>query len=74
MPTALTDLRIKTDPPRKRWTRAEYERLSAVLVDWKRVELVTGELLSKMGRRRRDVNAETMVRLSLENIFGTRLC
>jgi hypothetical protein len=49
MPTTLLELPAKLDPPRKRWTRKDYEALSG-MPDWKCLELVEGELINKMGQ------------------------
>jgi hypothetical protein len=51
-PTAILE------PPRKRWTRAECEMLEPVeLLDHERLELVEGELISKMGKKRPHSNS-----------------
>ncbi len=39
---------MEADPPRKRWTRAEYEKLPEETLGQERLELVEGELISKM--------------------------
>jgi Uma2 family endonuclease len=70
VPTAVTDLPLKTDPPRKRWTREEYEALSAVTLGQERLELVQGELISKMGKKRPHVIALNLVRGWLVSTFG----
>jgi len=61
MPTLqieVPDLPAAPEPPRKRWTRAECEILeSAGLLDQKRFELVEGELIGKMGKKRPHSNA-----------------
>jgi Uma2 family endonuclease len=61
MPTLqieVPDLPTSPEPPRKRWTRAECEMLvSHGLLDYERVELVEGELISKMGKKRPHSNA-----------------
>jgi len=55
MPTVITDRPyrpVPVDPPRKRWTRAECAALEASgLWDQQRLELVQGELISKMGKK-----------------------
>ncbi len=70
MPTALTDLPLKTEPPRKRWTRAEFESLSVVALEQERLELVEGELISKMGKKRPHVIALNLLRGWLVAVFG----
>src|SRR5271166_5375791 len=60
-----------TDPPRKRWTRAECVALEASgLWDRERLELVHGELISKMGKKRPHVNALVAVQACLVRTFG----
>ena len=56
MPTLVTARPyrpVPTDPPRKRWTRSECVALEASgFWDRQRLELVDGELISKMGKKR----------------------
>jgi Uma2 family endonuclease len=70
VPTVLTERPLQTDPPRKRWTRAEYENLSSVGLGQQRLELVDGELLSKMGKKRPHVNALILLHTWLVQVFG----
>lgn len=72
MPTALRDLPAQTDPPRKRWTRAEYERLCDATLNQERLELVNGELISKMGKKRPHVVALVLLQSWLTKAFGDR--
>jgi len=72
VPTAVIDLPLKIDPPRKRWTRAEYESLSEEALGGERLELVEGELISKMGKKRPHVNAVTLLQAWLMQAFGVR--
>ena len=59
------------DPPRKRWSRAECDTLEASgLWDQQRLELVQGELISKMGKKRPHVNALVAVQAWLVRTFG----
>jgi len=59
------------DPPRKRWTRAECLALEASgLWDRERLELVHGELITKMGKKRPHVNALVAVQAWLVRTFG----
>jgi len=74
MPTVITDRPyrpVPLDPPRKRWTRAECVALEASgLWDQQRLELVHGELISKMGKKRPHVNALVAVEAWLVRTFG----
>lgn len=70
MPVAITELPAVIDPPRKRWTRAEYEALdpSGEL----KLELVEGELIDKMGKKRPHVNCMALIYGWLIRVFGER--
>ncbi|MGA2882764.1 MAG: Uma2 family endonuclease [Bryobacteraceae bacterium] len=74
MPTVVTQRPyrpVPMDPPRKRWTRAECEALEASgLWDQQRLELVHGELISKMGKKRPHVNALVALQAWLVGTFG----
>ena len=74
MPTVITDRPyrpVPVDPPRKRWTRAECVALEdSGLWDQQRLELVQGELISKMGKKRPHVNALVAVQAWLVRTFG----
>ena len=74
MPTSVTQRPyrpVPTDPPRKRWTRAECATLeSSGLWDQQRLELVHGELISKMGKKRPHVNALVAVQAWMVRTFG----
>jgi Uma2 family endonuclease len=62
---------VPMDPPRKRWTRAECAALeSSGLWDQQHLELVHGELISKMGKKRPHVNALVVVQAWLVRTFG----
>jgi Uma2 family endonuclease len=62
---------VPTDPPRKRWTRTECATLeSSGLWDQQRLELVHGELISKMGKKRPHVIALVAVQAWLVRTFG----
>jgi len=72
MPTSTIELPpAGLDPPRKRWTRAEYDALSAcgVLHDEK-LELLEGELISKMGKKRPHVISLRRLMYWLARVFG----
>lgn len=76
MPTTLTEKPAPLappDPPRKRWTRVECAALEASgLLDQERLELVEGELISKMGKKRPHVKSFTVLHAWLLQIFGWR--
>jgi len=71
MPTTLLELPAKLDPPRKQWTRKDCEVLSG-LRDWKRLELVEGELIDKMGKNQPHVISLVLVLTWLQTVFGGR--
>jgi Uma2 family endonuclease len=74
MPVALTiapDPPAPLIPPRKRWTRTECAALeSSGVCDQQNVELIDGELISKMGKNRPHVNALLTMMLWLMDTFG----
>jgi|SRR6478672_6231157 len=74
MPTAVTEAPyrpVSAEPTRKRWTRAECEALETTgLLDQQNLELVDGELISKMGKNRPHTNALVFVHLWLIRVFG----
>ena len=76
MPTVLIDTPTQPapqEPPRKRWTRAECATLEASgLLDQQHLELVEGELISKMGKKRPHVNALALMYGWLLEVFGKR--
>jgi len=76
MPRAVTETPVPAaapQPPRKRWTRAECAVLDAAgLFDQERVELIDGELISQMGKKRPHVNAATLLLGWLIRVFGER--
>jgi Uma2 family endonuclease len=76
MPIALTEKPapvVPPDPPRKRWTRAQCAALEASgLWEQERLELVEGELISKMGKKRPHVNSFTVLQAWLTQVFGWR--
>jgi hypothetical protein len=74
MPTGADSLvytSSPTDQSRKRWTRSKVRALenSGLLAD-QHLDLISGELLNKMGKNRPDVNATTRIRLWTEGVFG----
>jgi hypothetical protein len=59
------------DPPRKRWNRAECERLEALgIFGQQRVELIEGELIDKMGKNRPHVKTAALLTAWLIHVFG----
>lgn len=73
MPTVLTDAPRPLVPPRKQWTREQCASLEATgLFERERLELVEGELISKMGKNRPHVNTLMLMLEWLQNVFGKR--
>jgi Uma2 family endonuclease len=76
MPTLLRDvpqIPLPPVPPRKRWTRDQCAPLEASgLFERERLELVDGELITKMGKNRPHVKAFTWMHLWLLETFGRR--
>lgn len=74
MPTIVTERPyrvVPTDPPRKRWTRAECEAFQSTgLWDQQHLELIEGELVTKMGKNRPHTNTLTIVRNWMIAVFG----
>jgi Uma2 family endonuclease len=77
MPTALTEIPAPVappDPPRKRWTRAECATLEAAgFLDYEDLELVEGELISEMEKKRPHVNSFSLLQEWFVHVFGWRL-
>jgi Uma2 family endonuclease len=76
MPASLTE-RLSPpavqDPPRKRWSRPECDRLEALgIFEQQRVELIEGELIDKMGKNRPHVDTLTLLFGWLIQVFGLR--
>jgi Uma2 family endonuclease len=60
-------------PPRKRWTRAECERLEALgIVEQQHLELIEGELIDKMGKNRPHAATAALLIGWLIRVFGER--
>jgi Uma2 family endonuclease len=76
MPTLLTtppEIAPPQVPARKRWTRAECAELESTgFFKDERLELVAGELISKMGKNRPHVNVVTLLHEWLIEVFGVR--
>ncbi len=74
MPTALQEtpaIPVTLFPPRKSWTRDECVALEVSgLLDQHKYELVLGELVNKMGKRRPHVITMALVKYWLEDTFG----
>jgi Uma2 family endonuclease len=74
MPTVAPEIPgsiVQQSPPRKRWTRAECEIMEAAgLFEQERVELVNGELITKMGKKRPHSDTANQVYGWLIQIFG----
>jgi Uma2 family endonuclease len=74
MPTLLThvpEFPPPAVPPRKRWTREQCTELEASgLFEKERLELIDGELISKMGKNRPHVNAAMLMLFWLAETFG----
>lgn len=59
------------NPPRKRWTRDECLALeSAGVLDTSRLELVEGELIERMSKKRPHVTSLLLLRIWLAEVFG----
>jgi Uma2 family endonuclease len=74
MPTVVTERPyrpVPMEPPRKLWTRSECLAIEATGV-WgqQKLELVEGELISKMGKKRPHTNALIFVLAWLVRVFG----
>jgi Uma2 family endonuclease len=75
MPTVVTETpRLSpppAEPPRKRWTRQECVALETSGI-WaqQHLELIEGELISKMGKKRPHANAIAVVHAWLLRVFG----
>jgi Uma2 family endonuclease len=69
--TGTLEIPPPLNPPRKRWTRQECAQLeSAGLFEKERLELVDGDLISKMGKNRPHVNALRLMLVWLQKTFG----
>jgi Uma2 family endonuclease len=60
-------------PPRKRWTRAECERLEALgIFDQLRLELIEGELIDRTRKNRPHVGVATLLMAWMIEVFEAR--
>jgi Uma2 family endonuclease len=74
MPIAVTELPVRMEPPRKRWTRSECDALAeSGVLDCQKLELIAGELIDKMGKNRPHVNSSRLLDIWLVGVFGARL-
>jgi Uma2 family endonuclease len=75
LPTLLTDAPerpLQLSPPRKRWTREECATLESTgLFEREHLELVEGELISKMGKNRPHVISLALLHIWLQKVFET---
>jgi Uma2 family endonuclease len=61
------------EPPRKIWTRAECEALEeAGVLDYRHLELIEGDLLNRLGKKRPHINSTSLLLLWLGEVFGPR--
>jgi Uma2 family endonuclease len=61
------------DPPRKRWSRAECSTLEELgMFSQQSLELIDGELINKMGKKRPHVDTLTLLVGWLSGVFGVR--
>ena len=76
MPSVLTELPVSTipfAPPRKRWNRAEFDALQVMGPSGpQRLELIDGELIDKMGKKRPHINCAADLLEWLQGVFGKR--
>lgn len=73
MPTAVIDVPAQVNGTRKLWTRAEFDELSSSgVLAGQKLELIAGELISKMGKGRPHVNAIVLLQGWLVEVFGRR--
>src|SRR5438445_5586587 len=71
MPVALTESPPLVGPPRKPRTRVECEALaSSGVLDYRKFELIEGELINRMGEKRPHVNSVTRLSDWLRIVFG----
>ena len=71
MSATFTESPVPLDPPRKLWTRSECEALEAAgLLDGQHLELIEGELINKMGKKRPHVIGLSLLLDWLKAVFG----
>ena len=75
MPTVVTETPRPSpaEPPRKRWTRQECVALeTSGIWEQQHLELIEGELISKMGKKRPNTNVLIVIQDWLVRTFGTQ--
>jgi Uma2 family endonuclease len=76
MPTAINEtlsVPPPLEPPRKRWTREECVALEdSGIWEQQHLELIEGELISKMGKKRPHANAIAVMHAWLLRVFGEK--
>ena len=75
MPTVVTETPRPSpvEPPRKRWTRQECVVLEeSGIWEQQHLELIEGELISRMGKKRPHANAIAVVHAWLLRVFGEK--
>ena len=74
MPVVITEapsIPIPLAPPRKRWTRYECDQLASTgLLDLAELELIEGELISTMGKKRPHIIVEGGLTMWIAEVFG----
>jgi Uma2 family endonuclease len=74
MPTVVTEIPARPappEPPRKKWTRTEWAAIESLgLWNQEHLELIEGELISKMGKKRPHVITTTVVHPWFVRVFG----
>ena len=73
MPTVITEhppTAAPLDPPRKRWTREECELMVKSGLDLERLELIDGDLISKVSKNRPHSNTDWKLLAWLIQAFG----
>src|SRR5438552_1259641 len=76
MPTVVRETRSlppPAEPPRKRWTRQECVALETSGI-WaqQHLELIEGELINKMGKKRPHTNVMVVLHAWLMRVFGAQ--
>jgi Uma2 family endonuclease len=74
MPVAITEVQTQpppSSPPRKRWTREECSLLeSSGILNLRRIELIDGELITKMGKNTPHMVTLAVLMKWLAGVFG----
>jgi Uma2 family endonuclease len=74
MPTAVEAIHVpaQTNPPRKRWTREECAWLEPAGLDQQHLELIWGDLINKIGKKRPHTIVLVLFQEWLQKIFGAQ--